>query len=30
MRSLIYKNEQYYLPTTEDILAAAEKCLKEG
>ena len=25
-----FKNEQYYLPNTEDILAAAEKCLKEA
>lgn len=25
-----FKNEQYYLPATEDILAAAEKCLKEA
>lgn len=25
-----FKNEQYYLPNTQDILAAADKCLKEA
>lgn len=30
MHSLIHKNEQYYLPSTADILAAVVKCLKEA